>query len=357
MLGAVSKIRRREPLRQTTLGFAAQEVIGRRTRCDRVIRQPRFTKLQSQRTATRNLYRVFERLGQIGEQLSHLGGAAQVLLWRVAPFAGRIAELAAAMDADTYFVRLVVLGTKKAHLVGRDHWHRTARSKIHSRLIELRFTGTSQALHFQVIAVTEQIEPACQCTVGQFLAAVGQQPPHIALTRAGQCDQTAGGFRCEPGISDERVAALLTLKPRSRDQSGQIAIALGVLAQQTQSRRTLAIVRLAHPQIHADDRLHTGLERGAIELQHAEQVVQVGDRDRGAPLGLHGLDQLRNTHHAVAERIFRMHGEVDERLAHAVAAGSESLGSASSDFTGAKLRRWAKEGPRRRRASRCAAVP
>ncbi len=120
-----------EALREPARGFRAQELFGADLRGHRILRQPRLAQLQRQTAAARDLHRIGERLGHIGEQCRHLLRAAQVLLARIAAHAPRVGEQRAIVDAHARLVRVKLLGSEEAHVVGGDHRHAAPRGQRH----------------------------------------------------------------------------------------------------------------------------------------------------------------------------------------------------------------------------------
>jgi hypothetical protein len=97
-------------------------------------------------------------------------------------------------------------------------------------------------------------------------------------------------------------------------QFAQAQVAGAILRQQQQARRGIVAVRcvLADPDIAADDGLDAGRARGRIELDHAEQVGQVGDRQGRLAVGRRLRDRLIDARQAIGDGIFAVEPEVDE---------------------------------------------
>ena len=126
-----------------------------------------------------------------------------------------------------------------------------------------------------------------------------------------------------------------------------------------------ALAVLAQEHVHSHERLDALGGRGLVELHQREQVALVGDRHGRHAEPHAGVDEpladeravvlllAVDAHHAVDQRIFGVHVEVDE-------AGHRGRGQARpgerQNCTGAKLRRCTGDGPRLRNAATCAAV-
>ncbi len=172
--------------------------------------------------------------------------------------------------------------------------------------------GAAESLQFEVVAITEQGLPLARQDERFGLAPGQDGATHIALGGAGECDQSRRRGGIEPGALDQRHAAVLTLEPGARDQVGDILVAARVLAQQREPCRLRAFAAATQQHVHTDDGLDAVLQRLAIELHHREEIVLVGDRDRRHAQLCGTLDQLRDAHHAVLERILGMQTEMDE---------------------------------------------
>ena len=76
--------------------------------------------------------------------------------------------------------------------------------------------------------------------------------------------------------------------------------------------RRVALGFVRHPHVAADDGLDAPCARGLVELDHAEDVAQVRERERGHAIGGRRRDRFVETHHAVDDRILAMQTQVDE---------------------------------------------
>src|SRR5262249_23414842 len=115
---------------------------------------------------------------------------------------------------------------------------------------------------------------------------------------------------------DQRLALGLSFEPGARDEPREVAIALDVLAQQRDARGAVLVARFANAQVDADDRLHAARDRRAVELNHREQVVLVGDADGGHARRRHRVDEFVDAHHAVDERVLSVQPKMYEARCH-----------------------------------------
>ena len=97
---------------------------------------------------------------------------------------------------------------------------------------------------------------------------------------------------------------------KQRDRAGRLrARLIGALALQTVGRRAIAEIDL---QRAADDRLDAGLGQLVGELERAEEVVGVGEADRGKALRRRQLGEPGDGDGAFQQRVGRVHLEMHE---------------------------------------------
>jgi len=100
----VRDITPREARAEPALALLVQELLGRGSCGQRVLRQARLTEGEHETAATCNFNRIGERLGQIRKQRRHLLRRAQVLLARVAPYTSGVGEQGSVVDTHPCFV-------------------------------------------------------------------------------------------------------------------------------------------------------------------------------------------------------------------------------------------------------------
>jgi hypothetical protein len=112
------------------------------------------------------------------------------------------------------------------------------------------------------------------------------------------------------------VTARGVAEPAARQQRRKVEIADPILHEQDEPRaRLLAGIR-RHADLGAEDRLDSSGARRAVELDRAEQVAEVGDRERALAVGGGGGDGVVDPERAVDDRILGVRAQVDE--GHAV---------------------------------------
>jgi hypothetical protein len=77
-----------------------------------------------------------------------------------------------------------------------------------------------------------------------------------------------------------------------------------IAAQQQQARRLVALAIVSDPDVAADDRLHPRGARRLVELHHAEQVGQVGKRERRHAVFRGARHRCIDAHDAVSDGEF-----------------------------------------------------
>jgi hypothetical protein len=109
----------------------------------------------------------------------------------------------------------------------------------------------------------------------------------------------------------------------ARDEPQQIAIALLARCQQHQPRKSMAgsVRTLSRSVIMvgeidskgaADDRLDAGAGKLLGEFERTEHVVDIGERERGLPVGLGKLGEPRDRQRPFEQRIGGMHVQMHE---------------------------------------------
>ena len=135
--------------------------------------------------------------------------------------------------------------------------------------------------------------------------------PIAPRSRTRERDQPARQL-VEPGPLQPRLRALRIARPGARQQLAQVQVAGLVLDQQQQPARVLVAVERLHPDVGADDRLDALGARGLVELDRAEQVVQVGDRARRLRVVARRGHRIVDAQGAVDDGEFAVGAQVNE---------------------------------------------
>jgi hypothetical protein len=98
-------------------------------------------------------------------------------------------------------------------------------------------------------------------------------------------------------------------------QFAQAQVAAAILHQQQQARRAFLLVGsivVADPDVAADNGLDSLATRRGVELDHAEQIGQIGDRQRRLAIRHRLRDGLVDARQAIRDRIFAVKAEMNE---------------------------------------------
>ena len=283
-----------------------ESLLGALAGRDRERGQVLLSELDLDAASAGDLQGVLDRLRNVRETVPHLVRASKILALGVAARPGWVAEDPPLLDADPSLVRLVVAGGEEAHVVRRDHRHpalgREADGIVEERLLPL----PPEALEPEVVAIPEPGEPLVREALRERRLAAGEGLTDRALPERGYRDEPIGLRLAKPGERDRSLA----LDVRPRQQSGELAVALRVAAEQNEP------VRIPRRRRDQDVRPHDGLDprplRLPVELDERKEVGRLGNRHRRHALRPDRLDKGGNADHAVDERILRMHHQVHE---------------------------------------------
>ncbi len=298
------------PLLQPGVRLLPQVLVDAHARRRREIRQAALAELDREVAAARDLDRVLERVRDVGEEARHLVLALEVLLGREAPRPALVAEDVAGGDADARFVRTEVAGVEELHRVRRDHRQPEPggeRHRAREQRLGVRLAG---ALQLDVVAAGKEPRPVLRQPLGG-LAVVGEERlPDVARRRPGKRDQAFAVL--QPLAGKLGPAPVLVAQPGARQQVAEAQIPGARGAQQEQAVGLLPVGLVLQPAVGADDRLHPGGARRAVELDHAEEVAGVGQRQRRHGVGPGALDRLLDAHDSVAHRVLAVQPQVNE---------------------------------------------
>ena len=308
------RIQLQQTLFQAFVRLQHQELVDRHAVGRREIGQLRLAQFQRQVAALGDFHRVLQGCRQVGEQFRHLGLGLEALLLVETPGAPRIGQNLAGRNAGTRFVRGEFLAVQELHRMRRHHRQSQLRRQ-RDRLPQFRFRLTG-ALHLDVEMPGEKRRPAPRATFGGGQIAVAERHADVAELRARQCDQAARRALplqvFQPFGADFGAPAMLVGQPCLGQQFAQLQVAGTIFHQQQQARRLVTVFVVADPGIAADDRLDALAARRLVELDHAEQVGQVGDGQRRLAVGGGGAHRIVDAHQSIDDRIFGMQAQVNE---------------------------------------------
>ena len=143
-----------------------------------------------------------------------------------------------------------------------------------------------------------------------------------------QGDQALAAF-AEPRPFDRRVAARGVAQPAARKQLAQVQVAGAVLHQEHEPARRLLGRLGRHQDLGAEDRLDAGAARGAVELDRAEEIADVGDGQRTLAVGSGGGDRVVDPERSVDDRKLGVRAQMNE--SHRPILGSAAMHFRAAD--------------------------
>ncbi len=268
-----------------------------------------------------------DRVGQVGEQARHGAGVLEVMLG--AQMAALVARNVASLgDADERVVSLEIARLGEEGVVGGDHRECRFAGKRQQMRLDRLLLLQPVALQLDIEAVAEEVGERLEAAGGGLALAPGKGGVDRPLGAAGERDETrviAGqivkkdmGFHgvvmleISHAREPHQVAVSLLVLGEEGDGSGVHAVGMDAVDAAARAAGAL-IVGEGDGEAAANDRLDARLVQGLGEFQRAEQVVGVGERERGhARLGRE-LDQLGNLERALKQRIGRAHPQMHEK--------------------------------------------
>jgi hypothetical protein len=282
--------------------------------------------------------------GRSANSSTHLGLGLEVLLGAEALRAPRVAQHVTVGDADARLVRLEIVLLQKLHRMRRHQRQAEARRQIDAggdqHFVRRRTVLSTRTLHLDVIAAGEHLRPRLRTHIGLIQLAGREQLPDVAQRAARQRDQATVVALRKLGAGDFGAAVAARRQIGGGKQLAQPQVTGAILHQQQQTHRTVALfgcILVADPDIAANDRLDALAARRRIELDHPEQVGQVGDRQCRLAVGRRLRDGLIDARQAIGDRVFAVKTEMDEawkrRGGHGTAILPPRTPAESADFS------------------------
>ncbi len=310
--------------------------------------------------------RLLQCFRPIGERRGHLRPRLQEQLVRAHPEALRIRDGLAAADAQHDVLRQPVVGLQVVHVVGgdaRDAQLLAKRAQSPRDLALLLVAGLGD-LEEEVVGA-EQFAQLQGRRARASDVVLQHRRGDLRRHRARQGDDPFAVLLQHLEVDARPVAE--SLEPRAAGQLLQVVEALVVGCQQRQvERRVVGASRLLARAAGdvgrlAEDRFDLLLLAGLQELDCAEQVAVVGQRQRRLAVLCRGADQRADFRRRRQQAVVRAHVQVDEgrRLGHR----GDTLrggGRRASPFSGRRCatsdrqrrRRGCRPGDRLRRSAR-----
>ena len=174
--------------------------------------------------------RVFQVFGMFGKQGRHFIGALEVFLPRIEQF-GFLVELLARIEAYQDFVRLVVVGVHKMHVVGGDALDVVFGGKLFQTGVHNLLLFVPVPLHFEIVILSEKRLMETDVLFQQFFLPRKDGLRHFARQTGRTADKAFVVF-LQQFVVDTRLVVKGFLALAQRTEFNQIVVTHGVFGQQ-----------------------------------------------------------------------------------------------------------------------------
>ena len=234
---------------------------------DREGRQQDPPELDLDRAALRDLQRPRHGLLEAGEVACHLLRRLEEELVRVEFPVRRVLQRVARLDAEERLVREGVLGVEVVDVTGRDERKAGLLREGDEAGVDLLLLRETGVLQLDVCRVSsEDLDEAVEIRVRVLRPALRERPRHTPRQTARERHDPARMSLEELPVDAWLV--VVALEVAERGELDEVGVALVRLGEEREMRVALglhsAIVRHVH--LAADDGLHTGVARLAVEL-------------------------------------------------------------------------------------------
>jgi hypothetical protein len=244
--------------------------------------------------------------------LRHLRLGLEILLGRKASRPARVGEHVPLGDAHARLVGAEFAARRELHRVRRDDRQRQRAREPQRRGGQRFVVRMAGALHFEIKAGGKRAGQRGRRDAGGCRIALRQRLADFAAGESRQRDQAFRAFG-EPLAPQFRTTAVLVGAMRAGQPVGQPQIARARLAEQQEAMRRVALFFVRNPDVATDDRLDAARTRRLVELDHPEDVGQIGERKRRHAIGRGGVDRVVDAHHAIDDRILAVQAQMDEQ--------------------------------------------
>ena len=245
-------------------------------------RQDRLARNRAIGAAARDLDGVVERLGQVGEQLAHLGAGLEIML-RAQPPPVVDRDIASLGDADQRVMRLEILCAREIGLVGGDDGKVEIVGKTEKRWLDAALLRQAVALQLDIEPVAENGVKRREPAASKLRIAVSEREVDHPFRSAGQRDQ-ALGVGGKIGNRGDHLTALGSGEIGVGRELHQIGVAGSVLgkkrdapigagAAQLAARAHVLLGGEGERQSKPDDRLDANFGEALREFERTEQIV------------------------------------------------------------------------------------
>ena len=283
-------------------------------------RQDRLAELDLDVGPLGDQQRVVARVGQLAEQVAHLGRRLDVEVVAVELEALGVALERAGLHAQERVVRLRVVLVRVVAVVGREQ-----RRLELARDVEERPEDTSVVvdvvvlqLDEEVIAPEDVLEARRRFERGLLVAGEDQLRDEAAEASARRGDARVVTLEQLPVAARLVVVAVEERAARDLDE---VAVALVGLGEHREvedlvlgALRAVEARRVGEVPLHAEHRLHAGFARRRVHRERAVHVAVIGDADRGLTVGGDGRDDVADPRRTVEHRVLGVQVQVNERI-------------------------------------------
>ena len=222
-------------------------------------------------------------------------------------------------------MRLEILRGREIGLVGRDDGEVELVSEIEQLRLDRPLLRQAVTLKLHIEPVAEDGMKRFYPRAGELGITVGERRIDRSFKPAGECDQ-AFGPRREIADGRNRLARFARREINLGRKAHEIGVALGVLDEKPNapvgagavqiavSSRALALGGETKRKRQACDRLDAGFRERLGEFQRAEEIVGVGQPERGRTVGGRQRSKLLNRERAFKQRIGGVHPKMHKGL-------------------------------------------
>ncbi len=300
-------------------------------------RQDRLARTRPERAALGDLDRVLNRLRQIGEQRRHFALRLEVMIGREAtPVV--FGDVAPFRDAQKRVVRVENIAVREVGFVCGDEGRAIVVGPAQELGLDRALSRQAVPLDLDIKALAEDRRERGQALTGERRISGGERFVRRAVGAARKRDQPLGAF-LKLRQRHMRRAFRRVVEECPARKPHQVRVSRRVLRQQydravvgrarPRTRRLIGGVRESDRQRASDDRLHPFSRERFRKFERAEEVVAVGDGERGLTIGGGPFRQPLDRQRAFQQRIGGMEVKMDKgRLRHQLPQDRLSRGRA-----------------------------